>query len=170
MRNLAQLALLSALLAACVPPGTCPDPAVPHRKVTATTVGGNQGAWVCGLKGGPVCPAVTGNNATVVVFTTTSQGDMQRGQYPGLQRVFARFRFDQATTVLYQTLDGNSTTWRTMNGSGSGDSLAANTDYAVDFLVLGPDVRVAVATGGTGPSTREESVQVFNDRALGMFQ
>lgn len=164
IRGMKTLVLLLALVAACATPG-------PPKKFGDIRLAGNQGAWVCGyqvgLTAGTACPAVAGNNATVVVFSTTSQGDNSRGQYPGLQRVLVHLRFNQATTVLYQTLVAGSTTWRTMNGGGAGDALAANTDYAVDFLVLGPDVRVAVSTGGSGPTTREEAVEVFNDRAVG---
>jgi hypothetical protein len=161
--------LLVALLASCAyPSGSCPDPAVaPVKKFGASsTLTGNQGTWVT-----TGFPTITAPSTTYIVFSTTSQGDTVRGRYPGLERVALRARFDQATTILYQTLAAApATTWRTLNGSGSGDSLAAGTDYAVDFLVLGPDVRLEVVTGGTPPTTQEISTRLSNDRALGMFQ
>lgn len=152
------LVLLAALSAACAPVAERGGP------VRAVQINGNQGAWQA------ASATVAGNNASVVVFSTTSQGDNVRGMYPGLERVALRARFDQAVTVLYQTLSLGSSTWRTMNGSGSGDALPANTDYFTDFLRMGDDVRIVVATGGAGPTTREVSVRISNDRALGMFQ
>lgn len=162
MKTLFALALF-ATLAACVdPPGTCPAP----RKVGALSNSGSQGVWVASG-----FPAVTAASTSYVLFSTTTAGDSVRGLNLGLERVALRARFDQATTILYQTLAAKPvTTWRTLNGAGSGDALAANTEYAVDFLVLGPDVRLVVTTGGTPPTVQELSYRVSNDRALGMFQ
>ena len=170
MRHLARSALLLALVTwtapGCVPhDGACPEPASP-KKFGAPLVNGYQGVWnTTGF------PAITAASTSYVVFSTTSNGDSTRGLSPGLERVALRCRFDQATTILYQTLAAKpATTWRTLNGSGSGDSLAASTDYAVDFLVLGPDVRLVVVTGATPPTTQEVSTRTSNDRELGMFQ
>jgi hypothetical protein len=115
-------------------------------------------------------PVVGGVSTHNIVFSTTSAGDTNRGMYPGLQRIVVHYRGDQATTVFQQTLAPlPSTTWRTLNGSGSGDSVTANTDYAKDFLVLGPDVRVDILTGGTPPTGGGElAIEICNDRTLGM--
>lgn len=157
MRNLRALVILAALSAACVPVTGSGGGAV-----RSTTVNGNQGAWV------PAAATVSGNNASVVVFSTTTSGDNVRGLSPGLERVGIQCRFNQAVTVLYQTLAAGSTTWRTQNGSGSGDAVTANADFWFDYLVKGPDVRIVVVTGGTGPTTREVSIRVSNDRAPGV--
>lgn len=167
-RLLSALVIVSVLGTSCAHPGaTCPEPApaAPARRFSATTVaGGNQGAWMSAFN------TVQGNSVDVVVFSTTSNGDSTRGMYPGLERVALRARFNQAVTIKYQTLNLGATTWRTLNGSGSGDSLGANTDYFTDFLKMGDDVRIVVTTGGTGPTTREVALRISNDRALGMFQ
>lgn len=185
MRNLAAALLCLTALGCATPGGLPPMPAPPcapsdinclpspdqqHRKFGDVS-NSPQGQWVCGFQrgatAGPACPVVTGSGATVIVFSTTSQGDFNRGMFPGIQRVLVHLRFDQGVTVLYQTLAAGSTTWRTLNGGGVGDTLAASTDYITDFLVMGPDVRVAVVTGGTGPSVQEESVEIFYTRELG---
>jgi hypothetical protein len=55
-----------------------------------------------------------------------------------------------------------------MNGSGGGDVMPANTDTAIDYLILGPDSRLEAVTGATGPSTCEVDVGLYGDRTLGM--
>lgn len=177
MKRLAQLATFVVLFASTFAPGCAalcggtydPDPirgpdTPASGKAKAVQINGNQGAWMS-----PIA-VVQGNSVDVIVFSTTSQGDATRGMYPGLERVALRARFNQAVTIKYQTLKLGQTTWRTWNGSGSGDALAANTDYFTDFLRLDDDVRIVVTTGGTGPTTREVALRISNDRALGMFQ
>jgi hypothetical protein len=163
------LVLLLALVASCATPGgldpISPDPIGPgpQRRYGDIQVGGQQCKWATNL------PTVAGATTDNIVFTTTAQGDSIRNTFPGLQRVLVHFRGDQGVTVKYQTLAPlPTTTWRTMNGAGSGDVVGANTDYATDFLVLGPDVRIDVLTGGAAPTGGGElAVELCNDRVTG---
>jgi hypothetical protein len=113
-------------------------------------------------------PTIAGNNATIILFDTTGGNTASRQGYRHVDRIVFTGRCDQAITLNYQILHTGSTTWRTMNGGGSGVAVAANTDTVVDFLALGPDSRVTAVTGGTGPSACEYDIGLFTDRTLGL--
>jgi hypothetical protein len=163
MRGMRKIAFFVALFAVACAPLTAEGPA--PKKFGDVQTGGQQCKWRTNL------PTVAGVTTHNIVFTTTAAGDSIRNAVPGLQRVLVHFRGDQGVTVNYQTLAPlPATTWRTLNGGGSGDVVAANTDYATDFLVLGPDIRIDILTGGTAPTGGGElAIQVCNDRALGMI-
>jgi len=100
-------------------------------------------------------------SATTIVFDTTVTPVV-----PPPERLAVSCRFDQAVTLLYQIQRLGSVTWRTMNGTGAGDAVPANTDAFYDYLVQGPNSRLEVVNGGTGPSTPELNVGPVYDRPL----
>lgn len=104
---------------------------------------------------------VTGNSATVVIFDNT----VVTG-HKSADRVMVGMFFDQAVTVLYQVKLPGSSTWRTVNGDGSGDTVAASTLTVIDFRMMAYNDRIEVVTGGTGPSVSEVGVCVVYDSAL----
>lgn len=112
-------------------------------------------------------PAITGNNQTIPVYDTTG-GDTVRAQQKALQHILVSCRFDQAVTVLYQIKRTGSSSWRTMNNGGAGDVVGANTDFVRDYAILGPDSKVVIVTGATGPSTGELDVGLIFERPLGL--
>ena len=143
------------LILFCLVGCASPTPLNSRRVGASITVG--TVVWVKSI------PAITGNNATIDLYDTTVSPTtifVNRIMYTG--------RCDQAITLNYQILRDGSSTWRTMNNNGSGDTVAANTDTAIDYLVLGPNSRLEAVTGGTGPSTCETSIALFGDRELGM--
>lgn len=111
-----------------------------------------------------------GGSATVVLFDTTADIGTgttltRRRAYPYIKRAIVRIYMDQAATFYHDSLTNGSTTWRTVNGSGSGESITASTLFERDCLFIGDDTRLRVVTG-TGPSTWEVSVRLTTDRAL----
>ena len=117
--------------------------------------------------GGPVFRAplnvVTGNSATITVFDSTVVP-----VFPLPERLVVSCRFDQNVTVLYEVQRLGSVTWRTVNGGGAGDVVTANQDTLFDYLVQGPNSRLQVVTGGTGPTTSEINIAPVYDRALAL--
>ncbi len=151
MRTIAKTVLLvgALLVAGCATEGG----ARPARMSTAS-----PSNWV-----GPLNP-VTGNAATIIVFDNTS-GSQYRS---GIDRVVLSIYVDQAVTVNYQVKLPGSSTWRTLNGSGSGDAVAASTLTVLDFTVLAYNSRITVVTGVTGPTTAEVGIGLIQDRSLAM--
>ncbi len=101
---------------------------------------------------------VTGNNATIVVFDTSTDTGHKLLLNSGAERLVVGMFFDQAVTVNYQVRHRGSSTWRTINGNGSGDSIAASTDTTIDYRIIGQDNRIQVVTGGTGPTVAEMDI------------
>ena len=133
--------------------------------LSCVTPTGSSPGRVGSTVGGPVFRAplnpVTGNNATVTVFDTTVAP-----VFPLPERLAVTCRFDQAVTILYQVERLGSSTWRTVNGSG--DAVTANTDFFIDYLVQGPNNRIQVVTGSTGPTVAEINVAPIYDRPLAL--
>lgn len=109
---------------------------------------------------------ITGNNATQILYSTTSDATTTRRTQAHIHRVRWAGRADQAIQIVFECLFTGTTTWKTcpsqQNSDGStnttskvsagGTAVDANVDYMVDFLVQAPDWRVKSITGGTGPS------------------
>jgi hypothetical protein len=160
MKSLRAWSLMLAVSAALAVGSGCTEKPEPARRLGAVTSSNIQ--WLTSI------PTITGNNATIKLFDTTGGSNSNRKGFTHVQRILGSLRCDQAITLLYQVLRTGSTTWRTMNGSGSGDAITASTDTAIDYLVLGPDSRLEAVTGGTGPSSCEVDVGLYTDRTPGM--
>jgi hypothetical protein len=105
--------------------------------------------------------AVTGNVATCVVFDTTTSTRMK-----DVERVVVGIYVDQAVTILHQVRHRGSSTWRTVNGAG--DAITASTGTTKEYPRKGFDDRIAVVTGGTGPTVAELSIGLVFERPIGM--
>lgn len=112
-------------------------------------------------------------NATNTLFDTTAGLGSgitlkHRRRYTKVRRAIVRLYVDQPVTFLAQSLTANSSTWRTYNGSGSGETVAANTFFERDVLFVGDDTMLAATAGATPPTVWEVSVRlVEGDRAVG---
>lgn len=144
MRFLRPIILLAALTTACA----SQQPVPAHGGTKFASVGNTR---TCR---GPLND-VTGNNATVVIFDTSTDSGAKYLTNSGAERLLVSMFFDQAVTVNYQARIRGSSTWRTVNGDGSGDSVSASTFTAIDFRIMAADTRITVVTGGTGPTTSE---------------
>lgn len=156
MRSLRTFLVLAALLtASCAtsPAGPAPVHGGGHKMGSSQT----PSNWLSPLNN------VTGNNATIVVFDNT----VVTG-HKDADRVTVSCFFDQAVTILYQVKLPGSSTWRTVNGNGSGDAVSASTFTSIDYLMLAYNSRIEVVTGGTGPSVAEVQIGVVYDRPLAM--
>lgn len=151
------LRVLVFAVAAIVGVAGCCGTSPPPRPRVGSTL--EPSRWLLPLN------TVTGNNATVIIFDTTNAG---QNPGPSVDRIVISCYFDQAVTLQYQVRHRGSSTWRTVNGNGSGDTVSASTQTAIDFLILGYDSRVQVVTGGTGPSTAEVDIGLVYVRPLGM--
>jgi hypothetical protein len=104
-------------------------------------------------------------NATNTLFDTTAgigTGTTlkHRRKYANVKRAVVRMYVDQPVTFLAQSLTANSTTWRTYNGSGAGETVAANTYFERDVLFVGDDTMLAATAGATPPTVWEVSVRL----------
>jgi|SRR5450631_2570686 len=149
-------ALLTLLVGGCASvPTTPPD----HRVVGATAT---DVEWLPGSS----LPAITGNNATIVLFSMANgRAVVTPGITTTVNRIGVSIRCDQAVTLLAQiNRSSGGGTWRTMNNNGAGDTVLANTDTVIDYLVFGPNTRIEAVTGSTGPSACETDIGLFVDR------
>jgi hypothetical protein len=159
-RLLFLLIALTTISAGCHPGDNTPPQTAGSPVRFASMGAGVDVTWL------PNPPVVSGNTATIVAFDTT-KGDTLRGAMPSLQRVAVSGVFDQIVTVKFQIKHRLSTTWRTVNGSGSGDATTGNVEFYGDYLVKGSDCRVQIVTGGTGPTLAEYDVGLIYNRQLG---
>ena len=114
---------------------------------------------------------VPGASATVILWDSTADTGKGttltlRRQFPHLKRALVRIFVDQQCTFFHDNLVNGSTTWRTTNGSGSGETIAASTYFERDCLLMADDTRLKVTTG-TAPSVWEVSVRLIPERPLG---
>ncbi len=121
-------------------------------------------------------PANPGASATAVIFDTTygllgtpvagTPGSYRRMPWATRwKRALVTIFADQAVTFLAKTLASGSTTWRTFNGSGSGETAVASTLFERDVYLMGDDWQLSITTG-TAPTTWEVSVKFRSDAAL----
>ncbi len=114
---------------------------------------------------------VPGGSATVILFDTTANTgtgvtlDHRRG-WSLIKRGIVRIVMDQAATFYHDSLVVSSSTWDTVNGGGSGETIAASTLFERDCLFIGDDTRFRVVTA-TVPTVWRVSVRLSPDRALG---
>lgn len=108
-------------------------------------------------------------SATVILLDTTALRTgttlTDRRSFSMIKRALARIMMDQNATFFHDSLNVGSTTWRTINGSGSGQTITANTLFELDCLFIGDDTRLRVLTA-TVPTLWEVSVRMSTDRAL----
>lgn len=114
--------------------------------------------------------AVPAGSATVILWDSTEDPGLgttlaRRRAYPNLARATVRIYMDQAATFFADDLAKISTTWRTYNGSGSGEAIAANTWFERDVYLMGDDHRLRVLTA-TVPTVWEVSVKLWTDKPL----
>ncbi|HVZ88098.1 MAG TPA: hypothetical protein VHG72_14090 [Polyangia bacterium] len=143
-RLLPLLAFVIALSAGCTTTGQ-------HLAPVGIGGSGIPNQWIA-----PANP-VTGNSATIVVFDSTATPTHA-------DRIVVSCFFNQGVTVLYQVQHAGSATWRTTNGSGSGDTVTASTQTYLDYPIQGANTRVEVVTGSTGPTTSEVDIGLMYER------
>lgn len=155
------LVVIVALLGGCV---GSPLPPPNHGRLGATAT---DVEWLPASS----IPAITGSNSTVVLFSMSGgRTVVTPGAATTVNRIGVSIRCDQPITLLSQVnrTSGGGSTWRTMNNNGSGDTVLANTDTAIDYLVFGPNTRIEAVTGSTGPSACETDIGLFVDRQPGI--
>lgn len=114
----------------------------------------------------PVPPANPGNNGLATLYDTTAtgfsnSGPVRDGYY---KTAILSLFFDQAVTLLIQTKQRNSATWRTYNGGGAGEPIAASTYYLNDIPFVGDAVRIQIQNGAAAPTVWEPSITVSSER------
>lgn len=124
-------------------------------------------------------PTITGNNASITLFTMTGG---KVAAYGVVGEVVVSLRCDQPITLLWQTeRSKGGAVFRTLNGwnagdpiqghptsctdtsagRGLGDVVSAATDTTCEYVVAGPNTKLVAVTGSTGPSTCEVDVGLF---------
>ena len=111
-------------------------------------------------------PPNPGAGATATVFDTT-KGAMtkNRGKMMNVKRVDVCITVDQQATFFTDWLDPASTTWRTFNGGGAGEVIAANTQFQRSVKRLGWDLRIRIVTVNA-PTVWEVMGVISRDAAL----
>lgn len=119
-------------------------------------------------------PANPGASANSVLWNST-YGLLSTPVYNVVgpyRRTFGHFKralvtifADQIVTLFAQALVSGSTTWRTFNGSGSGEATTANVLFERDVYLMGDDAQLYIATT-TAPTVWEVSVKLRGDAAL----
>ncbi len=121
-------------------------------------------------------PAVPADLGTAVLFDSTA--DTGTGTTLARRRAFADIDraevgafVNQAMTFKLDMLEKDSTTWRTINGAGAGEVVAASTYFSRDNLVVSgfDDFRLILVAGATAPTTWEVTTKLIRgDRAAGV--
>lgn len=115
---------------------------------------------------------VPGASATIILFDSTADTGTgttlaRRRQWPTIKRAIVTILVDQNCTFFHDEITATSTsTWDTINGSGSGETITANTLFERDCRAIGDDFRLRVTTG-TQPTVWRVSVRLTTDQALG---
>ena len=128
-----------------------------------------MGAQVTRL-GKPAAPVAL---ATATLFDSTA--DLAKGTtltrrraWQDIVRAITSVYVNQAMTFKYETLERDSTTWRTVNGGGSGEVVAANTLFERDVEIDGEDFRFTLTAGAVAPTTWEVATKLIaGDRSAG---
>lgn len=115
---------------------------------------------------------IPGALATVIIIDSTADTGTGvtlafRRQMPQIKRVRFRLFADQTVTVFLEGLGRNSSTWRTVNGAGAGESATLSTLYKRDFNVGDEDDwRIRVTTPAGAIATWDVDVKLSTDQAL----
>jgi hypothetical protein len=114
--------------------------------------------------------SVPAGSSTVILFDTTADTGTgttltNRRLFPEVKRAIVTIMCDVAVTFFHDRLNVGSTTWDTINGSGSGEATTGGTLFERDCLFIGDDTRLKVTTT-TAPATWRVSVRLVTDRAL----
>lgn len=121
-------------------------------------------------------PAVPANSGTAVLLNTTyglakapTAGGIgvMRGVPRAYKRAVVTIYANQDMTFKHNTLSSTSSTWRTQNGGGSGETVPASTPTEFDVLLYGHDNELTLTAGATAPTTFEVTIRLVKDRALG---
>lgn len=112
----------------------------------------------------------TADSGAVPGNTVGTNTQVRRLAYSEVERAALSLFVDRAGTVFYQELAPGSTTWRTINGSGSGVAIAANTHTSFDYKITsGSDFRFYYTEGGADVlSVMEASLRLTSDRSPGV--
>lgn len=121
-------------------------------------------------------PAVPTGNGTAILWDSTygllgtpvlnTQGGYRRIFNAHFKRALVTIFVDQAVTFLARTLASGSTSWRTFNGTGSGESVTASVLFERDVYLMGDDSQLYILAGATPPTTWEVSIKLRSDPAL----
>ena len=95
-----------------------------------------------------------------------TQGPYRRIFGAHFKRALVTIFSNQALTFIARTLAGGSTSWRTFNGTGSGEAVAASTLFERDVYLMGDDQQLYVLGSGTTPTTFEVSIKLRAQAAL----
>lgn len=119
--------------------------------------------------------AIPGALATVILFDSTVDPGTGatatslsiRRMMPDIKRVCLRLFADQTVTVFLDGVGKNSSTWRTVNGAGAGESATLSTLFERDWNVGNEDdFRVRITTPAGAIATWDVSVKLRTDQAL----
>lgn len=119
-----------------------------------------------------VITTVPALNTTVILWDSTADYGTgttltQRRAYTYIRRAIVRIYADQIVTLRAKDLVVGSTTWRVVNGGGSGEATSVNTYFERDYLFASDDHMLDVVVT-TAPTVWEVSVRLVEDeRALG---
>jgi hypothetical protein len=122
-------------------------------------------------------PANPGNSGTAILFDSTymllgTPVLNTPGPYRGMARNLKRalvsiYVTAQNVTLIARTLAAGSTSWRTYNGTGAGETVTASTYFERDVLLIGDDFQLYIANGATGPTVWEVGIKLRTEPALG---
>jgi hypothetical protein len=112
-------------------------------------------------------PANPGGSATAIIWDSTADTGTgttltRRRAFPTVKRIRITAFIDQAATFKVDGIAAGSSTWRTTNGGGSGESITASTYFERDVLMQGEDVKVYITTG-TAPTTWEITARLIHE-------
>src|SRR5690349_12140908 len=105
-RVFAPLLLALALVAGCAVPVKVVNLALDAQNHVKFGAAASPNLWAANL----TTPVGAGNNTSVNVWDSTAAGT-QSGRFYWVHRVGVSIRCDQDVTLLYQTLNGSSSTW-----------------------------------------------------------
>jgi hypothetical protein len=121
-------------------------------------------------------PANPGNSGTAILFDSTymllgTPVLATPGPYRGMARWAKRATVTinvtaQNVTFFARTLASGSSSWRTYNGSGSGETVTAGTFFERDVLLIGDDVQLYIANGATAPTIWEVGIKLRSEPGL----
>lgn len=116
-------------------------------------------------------PANPGASSSAILWDSTyglaggapvlnTQGPYRRMPWAAhWKRALVTITADQVVTLFARSLASGSTTWRTYNGTGSGEATTANVFFERDIYLVGDDVQLYIATT-TGPTVWEVSIKL----------
>jgi outer membrane protein assembly factor BamB len=121
-------------------------------------------------------PANPGDSGTAILFDSTysllgtpvlnTQGPYRRACRSLKRAQVSIYITGQNATFIARTLASGSTSWRTYNGTGSGETVTASTFFERDVYLLGDDFQLYIANGATAPTVWEVSIKLRTEPGL----